>query len=223
MINDALAPLLAVYGGTFDPVHYGHLRPVEALAQLAQLSRVIIMPNNVPPHRPQPVANSLQRKEMVALAIADRPLFELDERELRRSTPSYTVDTLNAIRQEKGARQPLAFIIGQDSLLTLPQWHQYQRLPQLCHLLVCRRPGYALTMSQPEHQVWLNQHLTQDIHELHRRPAGCIYLADTPLWDISATLIRQRLEQHQTCDDLLPPAVADYIQRQGLYQHTANA
>lgn len=110
--------LQALFGGTFDPVHYGHLKPVEALANLIGLSKVTIMPNNVPPHRPQPEANSQQRKTMVELAIADKPLFTLDERELMRNEPSYSADTLQAWRQESGEQAPLAFIIGQDSLLT---------------------------------------------------------------------------------------------------------
>ena len=102
-----------MYGGTFDPVHYGHLKPVEILANLIGLQRVIIMPNNVPPHRPQPEATSEQRKAMLALAIADKPLFTLDERELRRDTPSWTSQTLREWRAEQGPMQPLAFIIGQ--------------------------------------------------------------------------------------------------------------
>ena len=117
---DDMSKLQALFGGTFDPIHYGHLKPVEILANQIGLSRVIIMPNNVPPHRPQPEATSEQRKLMVELAIADKPLFVLDERELRRDTPSFTADTLQQWRQEQGADKPLAFIIGQDSLLTFP-------------------------------------------------------------------------------------------------------
>lgn len=210
--------LRAIYGGTFDPIHYGHLKPVEALAQRTGLSRVIIMPNNVPPHRPQPQASSQQRRDMVALAIADWPLFELDERELKRATPSWTAETLDEVRHETGPLQPLAFIIGQDSLLTLPQWHNYESLPTLCHILVTRRPGYALKMKTPQEQAWLERHLTDDIRELHNRPAGCIFIADTPELAISATDIRERLAHHQPCDDLLPAPVLQYIQRAGLYR-----
>lgn len=112
--------LQALFGGTFDPVHYGHLKPVETLANLIGLTRVTIIPNNVPPHRPQPEANSVQRKHMLELAIADKPLFTLDERELKRNAPSYTAQTLKEWRQEQGPDVPLAFIIGQDSLLTFP-------------------------------------------------------------------------------------------------------
>lgn len=111
--------LQALFGGTFDPVHYGHLKPVETLANLIGLSRVIVMPNNVPPHRPQPEATSAQRKTMLELAIADKPLFILDERELQHDTPSYTAQTLKARREEQGGC-PAGVYHWRDSLLTFP-------------------------------------------------------------------------------------------------------
>lgn len=214
--------LQALYGGTFDPVHYGHLKPVEILANLIGLQRVTIMPNNVPPHRPQPEATSEQRKEMLALAIADKPLFQLDERELRRDTPSWTSQTLQEWRAEQGPDQPLAFIIGQDSLLNLPTWHQYETILENSHLLVCRRPGYPLTMREEQYQQWLEDHLTDNVEDLHNQPAGKIYLAETPWFDISATLIRERLQQGLACDDLLPTPVLAYIHTHGLYQKSAD-
>lgn len=209
--------LCALYGGTFDPIHYGHLKPVEALAKQVALQHVTIMPNNVPPHRPQPLANSQQRKTMVELAISGNSLFKLDDRELQRETPSYTVETLEQLRAEIGTEQPLAFIVGQDSLLSLQRWHRWETLLTLCHLLVCQRPGYSLSMKTPEEQQWLDKHQTTSVEQLHSQPAGKIFLAQTPLYDISATAIRQRLEQHQPCDDLLPPAVAEFIRQHHLY------
>ena len=214
--------LQALYGGTFDPVHYGHLKPVEILANLIGLQRVTIMPNNVPPHRPQPEATSEQRKEMLALAIADKPLFRLDERELRRDTPSWTSQTLQEWRTEQGPDQPLAFIIGQDSLLNFPTWHKYETILENSHLLVCRRPGYPLTMREAQYQQWLEDHLTANVEDLHTQPAGKIYRAETPWFDISATLIRERLQQGLACDDLLPAPVLAYIHTHGLYQKSAD-
>nr|WP_318382861.1 nicotinate-nucleotide adenylyltransferase [uncultured Enterobacter sp.] len=210
--------LQALFGGTFDPVHYGHLLPVEALANQIGLSRVIVMPNNVPPHRPQPDATSQQRKAMLALAIADKPLFTLDERELKRDTPSYTAQTLQAWREEQGPVRPLAFIIGQDSLLTFHTWHHYDTILTNCHLIVCRRPGYAMTMPDEAQQQWLERHLTHSADDLHALPAGKIYLAETPWFNISATLIRERLERGESCDDLLPASVLDYINQHHLYR-----
>ncbi|MGC6096959.1 nicotinate-nucleotide adenylyltransferase [Enterobacter quasiroggenkampii] len=219
---DSMHSLQALYGGTFDPVHYGHLKPVEILANLIGLQRVTIMPNNVPPHRPQPEATSEQRKEMLALAIADKPLFRLDERELRRDTPSWTSQTLQEWRAEQGPDQPLAFIIGQDSLLNFPTWHKYETILENSHLLVSRRPGYPLTMREAQYQQWLEDHLTANVEDLHNQPAGKIYLAETPWFDISATLIRERLQQGLACDDLLPAPVLAYIHTHGLYQKSAD-
>ncbi|MBS0848628.1 nicotinate-nucleotide adenylyltransferase [Citrobacter sp. JGM124] len=210
--------LQAIYGGTFDPIHYGHLNSVTALAEQVSLHQIIIMPNNVPPHRPQPEATSEQRRKMVELAIANNPLFTLDCRELKRATPSWTVDTLEEVRAEKGNQQPLAFIIGQDSLLSLPHWHRWESLLSLCHLLVCQRPGYPLTMETPERQQWLETHRTSSVASLHQQPAGCIFIAPTPLYDISATLIRQRLAAGQPCDDLVPAPVLNFIHQQHLYR-----
>jgi nicotinate-nucleotide adenylyltransferase len=209
--------LIALYGGTFDPIHYGHLKPVEALAKQVAVHQVTIMPNNVPPHRPQPLANSQQRKAMVELAIAGNPLFKLDDRELQRETPSYTVETLEQLRTEIGSEQPLAFIVGQDSLLNLQRWHRWETLLTLCHLLVCQRPGYSVSMDTAEEQQWLDTHQTSSVKQLHSQPAGKIYLAQTPMYDISATAIRQRLEHHLPCDDLIPPAVAQFIRQHHLY------
>jgi len=210
--------LHALYGGTFDPIHYGHLKPVEALATQVGLHKVTLLPNNVPPHRPQPEASPEQRVEMVRLAITGNPLFELDLRELKRDTPSFTIDTLAELRRERGIQQPLAFIIGQDSLLTLHTWHRWQELLSFCHLLVCQRPGYSQEMTLPEQQQWLLQHLVTQSDELHRSPAGKVYLAPTPRVAISATEIRERYHQGKPVDDLLPPAVSEFIQREGLYR-----
>lgn len=210
--------LQALFGGTFDPIHYGHLKPVEALANQIGLSRVIIMPNNVPPHRPQPEATSVQRKAMVELAISDKPLFTLDERELRRESPSYTALTLQAWREEQGPKRSLAFIIGQDSLLSFTTWHHYETILNNSHLIVCRRPGYPLGMENEADQKWLEDHLTHNADDLHTLPAGKIYLAETPWFNISATLIRERLEKGEKCDDLLPATVLDYINQHGLYR-----
>jgi nicotinate-nucleotide adenylyltransferase len=210
--------LHALFGGTFDPIHYGHLRPVVALAAEVGLSRVTLLPNHVPPHRPQPEANAQQRLKMVELAIAGNPLFAVDDRELHRTTPSYTIETLEAIRKERGAELPLAFIIGQDSLLSLHKWHRWQSLLETCHLLVLARPGYNDRMDTQELQQWLEQHQVTDARQLSLKPQGYIYLADTPQLEISATEIRQRRHQGLNCDDLLPRSVQRYIELQGLYR-----
>ncbi|NDK98139.1 nicotinate-nucleotide adenylyltransferase [Photorhabdus bodei] len=208
----------ALFGGTFDPIHYGHLQPVETLAYQTGLNQVILLPNHVPPHRPQPEATAQQRLEMVQLAVQDSPLFTVDKRELERTIPSYTIDTLESFRQELGNKPPLAFIIGQDALLSLHTWHRWPELLSFCHLLVCARPGYQTQFSTTEMQQWLTKHQIYDPSQLGSKPNGYIYLADTPLLSISATDIRQRHQQGLSCDDLLPLSVQKYIDSQGLYR-----
>ncbi|MBC8947915.1 MULTISPECIES: nicotinate-nucleotide adenylyltransferase [Xenorhabdus] len=208
----------ALFGGTFDPIHYGHLRPVEALAQLVGLKQVILLPNHVPPHRPQPEATTQQRLEMVRLAVRDNPLFTVDTRELERQAPSYTVETLKSFRQEIGEQHPLAFIIGQDSLQTIHTWYKWEELLDICHLLVCSRPGYQSQLSAPGMQSWFEKYQIDSPLSLSQKPHGYIYLAATPLLNISATDIRQRHLQGISCDDLLPPSIQNYIDSQGLYK-----
>lgn len=208
-----MTKLVAWYGGTFDPIHNGHLTPLTSLAQLAGLDRIILLPNNMPPHRPQPVASVQQRLTMLQLAITGNPLLSIDQRELRRHMPSYTADTLQQLRIQHGAQQPLAFIIGQDSLLTFPHWHQPHQILACSHLLVCRRPGYPLNLPAD----WLAAHLTENSDDLHRLPAGKIFLASTPLCPISSSDIRQRRQLGLSCQHILPAAVLNYIDQQGLY------
>ncbi len=135
------------------------------MANLISMTRVTIIPNNVPPHRPQPEANSVQRKHMLELAIADKPLFTLDERELKRNAPSYTAQTLKEWRQEQGPDVPLAFIIGQDSLLA-SDLVRIRNDTRQCTFDRLWRPGYPLEMAQPQYQQWLEDHLTRDPEDL---------------------------------------------------------
>ncbi|MBG3011840.1 nicotinate-nucleotide adenylyltransferase [Proteus faecis] len=214
LINQAIA----LYGGTFDPIHYGHLRPVEALSGLIGLKEVIWLPNNIPPHRPQPEAPSQQRLDMVRLALEPYSSFKVDTRELEKPTPSYTIETLRDFRLEIGDKQPLAFIIGQDSLLSINTWHQWDELLDVCHLLVCARPGYQTHFENTQMQTWLIQHQTKQQEDIHCLPSGKIFLADTPLYNISATDIRARHKAGLDCHDLLPNAVENYIRQHQLYK-----
>lgn len=208
----------ALFGGTFDPIHYGHLRPAETLSTEVGLNFVTLLPNHVPPHRPQPEANPQQRLKMVHLAITGNPLFKVDDRELRRTTPSYTIESLGAIREEYGTAPSLAFILGQDSLLTLHKWHCWQSLLDICHLLILARPGYHKHLDTPALQQWLARHRITNVMLLKQQPHGYIYLAHTPILEISATNIRQRRHQKLKYDHMLPRAVQHYIELQGLYR-----
>ncbi|CAK7031734.1 MULTISPECIES: nicotinate-nucleotide adenylyltransferase [Providencia] len=210
--------LQALFGGTFDPIHFGHLRPVQALAQQVGLEKIILLPNHVPPHRPQPEATPLQRLEMVKLAVKNNPLFAIDTRELEKDSPSYTIETLSQLRQEMGPTQPLAFIIGQDSLLSINTWYEWEKILDNCHLLVCARPGYATQFTDPKMQAWLVQHQATTPSQLSQSANGYIFIGDTPLINISATEIREKLNAGDTCSELIPETVLQYIHQQHLYQ-----
>ncbi|MDF7671373.1 nicotinate-nucleotide adenylyltransferase [Orbaceae bacterium ESL0721] len=212
--------LTALFGGTFDPIHYGHLHPAIALAEEVKLTQISLLPNHIPPHKPQPEATTSQRLAMLNLAIQDRPNLSIDTREmnaLQLSRPSYTIETLQAWRQENGYQNGLAFIMGQDSLLSLPSWHNWQKLLDYAHLLICRRPGCAKKTDNPELQTWIDEHRTFNSQDLHSSPNGFIYFAHTPLEDISATEIRKRIMHQKSCSNLLPIKVLKYIQDEKLY------
>lgn len=220
MMNNPLNPseLHAFFGGTFDPIHYGHLRPLEALALEIGLKRIILLPNFVPPHRTQPHANALQRLKMVELAITANSLFTVDDRELHYTIPSYTINTLQALRTEPATEMsPIAFIIGQDSLLTFDKWHSWGSFLDLCHLLVLARPGYYPYFKRPDLQQWLESHRITNAMLLSQKLHGYIYLAHTPELNISSTEIRERHHNRLKYDDLLPYAVHRYIKMHGLY------
>ncbi|MCX8726277.1 nicotinate-nucleotide adenylyltransferase [Gilliamella sp. B2969] len=217
--------LTALFGGTFDPIHYGHIYPAIALAKEVGLTKISLLPNHIPPHKPQPEATIAQRLAMLNLAISDIPLFSIDTRELlpqNLTRPSYTIETLQQWRDQHGDQSGLAFIMGQDSLINLPTWKDWKILLNYCHLLICRRPGYTEKTTDNELQAFITQHQTTNIDDLHDFPAGYIYFAHTPLENISATEIRENIHNQQSCKNLLPPKVWRYICEQGLYNGKKN-
>jgi nicotinate-nucleotide adenylyltransferase len=207
----------ALFGGTFDPIHQGHLQLGQSLAPLIGLQQITLLPNRQPHYRPPPLATIEQRLTMIQLAIQGQPLFTIDDRELRRPTPSYTLQTLQAIRAELGEQHPLLFILGQDAFLTLHHWYHWQKLLHTSHLVVCSRPGYLSDHWPQPLQSHLAARQVMDPERLHEAPHGYLYLAFPPPIPISATLIRHRLQRKESCCQLLPASVEAYIQQQGLY------
>lgn len=212
--------LTALFGGTFDPIHYGHLLPILSLAEEIKLSHISLLPNHIPPHKCQPQATTQQRLEMLQLAIEDYPILSIDMREIanpERERPSYTAETLNRWRVENGNEQGLVFIIGQDSLLNITTWYHWQTILNYCHLVICPRLGYSDNSNNIDLQQWIRQYRTNDINQLHQYPHGLIYFANTPLENISATEIRRRISDHENCNNLLLPKVWQYIKDNHLY------
>ena len=199
--------MIGVLGGTFDPVHYGHLRPALEVMQRIGLEQVRFLPNRVPPHRESPWLAVEHRLALLQTAIADQPGFVLDQRELHRAGQSYMVDTLESLRDEFPS-QPICLIVGMDAFLGLKQWHQWQRIPDLCHLIVTTRPGFEI---DPAYVSELPASLSDSASELAGIAAGRILLESVTLLDISASAIREMLAAGQSVRYLLPDKVNDQL------------
>ena len=213
-----LKPPIGILGGTFDPIHIGHLRPaIEAQAAL-NLAEIRLIPNHIPPHRASPFCSSEQRLAMVALAAAENPGFMVDEREIRRNKASYTIDTLIELRQAL-PDTPLCFLMGMDSLLSLPSWHRWRELLDYAHLVVSLRPGWQPDYPAEVAELLVRQQ-TQDPQDLHRHRHGHIWLSDNLPIELSATRLRALLAAGQDPRYLLPASVAGYIAQHRLYQPT---
>lgn len=195
--------MIGILGGTFDPVHFGHLRPALEVMQAVGLEQVRFVPNRIPPHRETPWLDVDNRLELLRIAIDDQPGFLLDERELNREGHSYMVDTLQTLRADFPSHG-LCLILGMDAFLGLKQWHQWQRIPGLCHLVVTTRPGFEIN---PDYIDSLPATRAASATGLTQQAAGKILLQSVTQLDISASRIRSMLAQGQSVRYLLPDEV----------------
>lgn len=210
--------MIGILGGTFDPIHFGHLRPALDIQQALDLDEVRLLPCRIPPHRAMPVAAPEQRLTMLRLAIHGERNLSIDERELNRGGPSYMVDTLLSLRSELGNDRPVALIIGMDALQGLDRWHRWRELIGLCHLVVATRPGWQAPLDGAVSEL-VRQHQTEQAEALRTAPAGKVLFCPVTQLDISASRIRTMLTAGHSPRYLLPAAVLDYIQAVGLYQN----
>lgn len=207
---------IGLLGGTFNPVHIGHLRAALEVAEFMALDQLRLIPSARPPHRNTPQATAEQRLAMVQLAVAGEPRLTVDDRELRRDKPSYTVDTLESVRAELAADDQLFLLLGWDAFCGLPSWHRWQELLEHCHLLVLQRPDADSEAPEALRDL-LAARSVSDPLSLLGAGGQISFIWQTPL-AISATQIRHLLATDRSARYLLPDAVLAYIQAHDLYR-----
>lgn len=212
---------IGVLGGTFDPIHYGHLRLAEELGERLRLEEVRFVPSGTPPHRSAPAVTADHRLAMVQLAVAGNARFKVDAREVRRAGPGYTFDTLKELRAEAGEARPLALLLGADAFLEFATWHRWREIFGLAHVAVAHRPGFPVEqwmarMPQPLAREY-SARLMQQPLATHLSSSGGIVVVPFTALDISATAIRDMLQAGASPRYLLPAAVLDYIRSHELY------
>jgi len=210
---------IGLLGGTFNPIHFGHLRMAQELAESLSLDAVKFIPSANPPHKPPPQVSAEHRAAMVKLAITDNPQFQFDGRELSRTGASYTVDTLESLRNELGNQVSLILIMGSDAFTKFNTWHRWQEIIALCHIALVQRPVSSIKESLPkELEVFLHNHYTEHATDLHETNAGLVTMqAITPL-EISSTAIRHELQNKHSARYLMADSVLEYIRINQLYK-----
>lgn len=212
---------VGLFGGTFDPIHNGHLRLAEELAEALDIAEVRLIPAGSPPHRSTPRASGADRLAMARLAVAGNPRLVIDDREIAKAGPSYSVDTLAGLRAELGKNTPLVLFMGSDAFLGLSRWHEWEKLFDLAHLAIAQRPGFSSAVWDDALPDNLRKHLATrrsgDPAELAAKPAGRIFLHTISQLDISASQVRDRALRGKSLRYLVPDSVIDYINEHRLY------
>lgn len=208
------AAAIGILGGTFDPVHFGHLRSALDVLQQLKLDHIRLIPNNTPPHRPAPVASAQQRMLMLHLAVKNSAQFVVDDRELQRDGASYTVDTLRSLREEF-QQNPLYLLLGTDAFLGIESWYHWQQLLDFAHIVIMQRPHEVLSLDS-NLADWYQAHLAKDSDSTLQ--AGKIWTVDVTQLAISATEIRKQYGAGKSIQFLLPDGVIQVIEQLGLYK-----
>ena len=206
--------MIGIFGGTFDPVHYGHIKPALSVMQALNLNQLRFIPNRFPPHRAEPWLRVEQRLALLKSALKDYPETVIDERELNREGPSYMVETLASLKQDF-SEDSLCLIIGMDVFLGLTSWHQWQSIFDYCHLVVTTRPGFDQTEMlnqnakkiEAKNYAFLTEKITTDVSVLTSQAAGRILLQSVPQLDISSTRIREKCLNDEDVSKYMSAAV----------------
>lgn len=216
---------IGIFGGTFDPIHVGHLRTAHELMTGLDLAEVRFIPSRLPPHRPPTLAPEALRLRMLVAALEDLPGFRVDSRELLRPGPSFMVDTLASLRAEVGT-EPLCLLLGLDAFLGLPTWDRWREIPELAHLVVARRPGFLQGEGgqyDGEVGLLLKSRATTDSRDLSRTPAGRVLIQDVTQLEISSSAIRSLVAAGGDPCFLVPDAVRELILKTHIYAHSKEA
>ena len=216
---------LAIFGGTFDPIHNGHIQVSLSIQSLFKFGSFLFLPCKIPALKALPLSSQAQRIAMLQLAINDYPQFKLDLREIKRNTPSYMIETLKCFRTEY-PKASITLILGYDAFLSLPQWHEWEKIINLANFLVIDRaqkmngPSKLLSNSGSESlNQLLIKHQTKMRTEILEHKAGLIYLFNAGNYDISSTEIREGIKNHQVMEKELPSQVLNYIKSSSLYRY----
>ena len=213
---------IGILGGTFNPIHYGHLRMAQELADDLHMDAIRFIPAANPPHKNAVTISAEHRAAMVGLAIANNPQFMLDERELHRTGTSYSIDTLLSLRAELGDDTSLTLFMGSDAFTQFNTWHRWQEILQHCHIALVQRPHANKNQAgNPLPKIledFLHAHYTENGEDLHNSPASYITMRQVTALDISSTAIREAFKQHVSTRYLMPDSVIDYIKSHQLYK-----
>jgi nicotinate-nucleotide adenylyltransferase len=206
---------LGIFGGTFDPIHNGHLRTAFELREALRLAEVRFLPTGNPPHREGTLANAEMRLQMVRAAVADEPAFTVDDREVRRGGLSYSVDTLSELRAEFPQR-PICLLLGMDAFLGLPNWHRWREILELAHVAVAHRPGWKAPTQGPLGEVMVDRG-TGSVRDLHEAPAGRVFVHAVTQLEISSTELRALISRGRNPRYLVPDSVCKLLKETGWY------
>ncbi len=209
---------IGLLGGTFDPIHLAHLRLAQEAREACGLAQVRFIPSASPPHRANPGVSAAHRLRMVELAVADNPRFIADDRELLRSTPSYTIDTVATLRRDLGPNRPLCVIVGADAFALFDTWKDWRHLLDAAHVIVATRPGSTTLPAGADLRHQMLQRRTTDATALDSRPGGLLFELQITAMDVSASRIREDLAAGREPRYLLPDSLLGYIASNHLYR-----
>jgi len=211
---------IGIFGGTFDPIHYGHLRSAFEVLQALRFEEIRFIPCGDPPHRGATFAAAESRLRMVEVAIKGQDGFTSDDREIRRDGPSYTIDTLTTLREEFPSRS-LGLILGMDAFLGLSKWHRWDEILSVAHIVVAHRPGWKAPDIGPLGEI-ISEFGTHRVDELHDTQHGRIYIHAVTQLEISSTEIRDLIAAGRDARFLMPDAVKNVIEESRLYESCTN-